>query len=571
MEPKRIGVYVCWCGSNIAKIVDVGKVAEVMGRIPGVKVARDYKYMCSDPGQELIMKDIKELQLDRIVVASCSPRMHEPTFRKALTLAGLNPYMLEMANIREHVSWVHEDKELSTAKAIDLTRAAVHRVMVHEKLVQHEVPVDPATLVLGGGITGMTAALRIAGKGRKVYLVDRENELGGGAKGVGLAGPHMFSVVKLLETLVSRIGQTEQIEVLAGNTVAEISGFVGNFEVRLAKGEREFTVGNIVVATGTQAFDARKLSRSGQGRLANVVTSVEFEEMAATGRYATADGAMPRSVAIIHCAGSRDSEAHSYCSRTCCMDALKFANMLRDSLPEATIYQAYSDMRAFGRDAEEFYAKTAEKGVTFLLFDKLLPPTVAGAPAGDTHPLLMTMEEIATGVSIEVPADLVILMVAAEARDDSAEVAKLVSISGDKDGFFIEKHPKLDPAATTTDGIYIAGSCQGPKDIPDCMAQAGATAARILAAITKGKVQVSATTSTVNEDLCVGCQTCISVCPYGAVVYLEEGKVSKVEEVVCKGCGTCAAACPAAAISSHHFTDKQVLSQLEGLLAAEEG
>jgi heterodisulfide reductase subunit A2 len=571
MSAKRIGVYLCWCGSNIAKMVDVEKVAQVMDKISSVKVSRDYKYMCSDPGQELIMKDIKEHQLDRIVVSSCSPRMHEPTFRKALSLAGLNPYMLQMANIREHVSWVHEDRELATAKAINLTRAAVFRVMAHEPLKQHEVPVIPSTLVLGGGITGMTAALRIAGHGSNVYLVERASKLGGRARKTGLSGPHLTSVTELLATLKARIEATKEIEVLTRTNVAEVSGFVGNFHVRMTEGSRELTVGNIVVATGTQSFDPRKLPRTGYGKVPNVVTSTEFEGMMAKGQYNTDNGKTPRSIAIIHCVGSRDKGTHSYCSRTCCMEALKFSSVLRDALPDAAIYQAYSDMRAFGRDAEEFYAKTAEKGVTFLLFDKLLPPTVVGAPIGDTHPLLMNMEEIATGESIEVPVDLVILMVAAEARDDSKDVAKLVSISVDKDGFFIEKHPKLDPAATTTDGIFIAGNCQGPKDIPDCMAQAGATAARILSCIAKGKVQISATTATVNEELCVGCQTCINVCPYGAVIFLDEHRVSKVEEVVCKGCGTCAAACPAGAISPRHFTDKQVLSQLEGLLAAEEG
>ena len=571
MNPQRIGVYVCWCGSNIAKIVDVEKVARVMARIPGVEVSREYKYMCSDPGQELIMKDIKELGLDRLVVASCSPRMHEPTFRKTLKLAGLNPYMLEMANIREHVSWVHENQELATAKAINLTRAAVHRVMVHAPLVQHEVPVNRATMVLGGGITGMTAALRIAGQGRKVYLVERSDELGGRAIGVGRAGPHMNSVAALLDNLTTRVNDSAYIDVLTGTVVGEVSGFVGNFLVRLANGTRELTVGAIVVATGTQPFDAKKLHRSGYGRFPNVVTSTQFEEMAASGRFTTESGKAPRRVAIIHCVGSRDSETHSYCSRTCCMDALRFSNILRDALPDAAIYQAYSDMRAFGRDAEEFYARTAERDVTFLLFDKLLPPTVSEAPAGDPYPLLVTMDEIATGIAIEVPADLVVLMVAREACSDAKDVAKLVSISVDKDGFFIEKHPKLDPAATTTDGIYIAGSCQGPKDIPDCMSQAGATAARVLAAITMGKVKVPATTATVNEDLCVGCQTCISVCPYGAVIYLDKHRVSRVEEVICKGCGTCAAACPAGTISPRHFTDNQVLQQLEGLLAAEEG
>jgi heterodisulfide reductase subunit A len=571
--PFRIGVYVCWCGSNIAKMVDVEQVVERMSKVPGVVVARDYKYMCSDPGQELIMKDIAEQRLDRVVVSSCSPRMHETTFRKALLLAGLNPYMLEMANIREHVSWVHEDRQAATAKALALTRAAVERVMFHEELGRREVPVNPATLVIGGGITGLTAATRIAGPKRPVYLVERSSRLGGHVADVQLTWPYMLSSRQLLSPALEEVEQSPDIQVLCESQVEEISGFVGSFnvKVRMPTGIREVEVGNIVVATGLRSFNPARMERYGYGKLPNVFTSVEFEKMAREGRIQTREGAAPRSIVLVHCVGSRDDSTHRYCSRTCCQTALKFSNQLRSVLPGAALYHAYADLRAFGKDAEEFYKRTAERDVAFLLYDKLDPPRVVAARSGDGYPLVMQINERATGEALEVPADMVILMVGMEAREDAGTVAKQVSISMDKEGFFIEKHPKLDPVATTTDGVFIAGACQGPKDIPDCMAQASAAAARVLAAVRKGRVTVEATTAHIDEALCVGCQTCVRVCPYGAVIYLADKRVSLVEEIICKGCGTCASACPAGATRSKHFTDEQILSQIDGLFAAGEG
>jgi len=289
--------------------------------------------------------------------------------------------------------------------------------------------------------------------------------------------------------------------------------------------------------------------------------------MLLNGEILTKHGDIPENIAIIHCVGSRSKEFNEYCSRVCCMTALKFSNQIRSALPEANIYEAYSDMRVFGKDAEEFYLQTSRKNVLFMTFDKNEPPKIRKAKPGSKCIMVVEMEEVLCGSYIEIPADLVILMVAMEGHENAKEVSHAVGVSICGNSFYIEKHPKLDPVATTTDGVYIAGTCQGPKDIPDSVSQGRAAAARILANISVGHVQVESITAVVNDDICCGCQTCISVCPYTAISYDEEKKVSVVNEIICKGCGSCGAACPTGAISCAHFTDEQILSQIEGLMS----
>lgn len=569
MKESRIGVYICWCGSNIARMVDVESVAGEIARLENVVVAKDYKYMCSDPGQELIMKDIKEHELDRIVVAACSPRIHELTFRKALENAGLNPYLFEMANIREHVSWVHNDKELATRKAADLIRAAITRVNYHEPLDRLSVDINPASLVIGGGVAGMSAALKIAEAGKQVYLVEKEKELGGQAASLNLSFPYLNDVKSLMGPMIEKVEKHEHIRVFTSCSVSEISGYVGNFETRLKllKGETILSFGHIIVATGLRSYDPTPMENYAYGKLPDVVTSPEFEKMLKTGSIRTKDGKIPRNVAIIHCVGSRNENYHEYCSRTCCATALKYANQLRSALPNAGIFDLYADMRAFGKACEELYTTTSNRDVMFLMFDpKDKLPVIEQAGRKDKSKMLISMHEELSGEDIEVPADLVILMTAVEAHDKAKEIAHAAGISMCGNSFYIEKHPKLDPVATTTDGVYIVGTCQGPKDIPESVSQAWAAAARVLAAIGIGRVSVEMTTAVVNEDICCGCQTCVSVCPYTAITFDEEKNVSVVNEILCKGCGTCGSACPTGAIRSRHFTDEQILSQIEGML-----
>jgi len=569
MEETRIGVYVCWCGTNIAKMVDVEDVAKEVAKLPNVAIAKDYKYMCSDPGQDLIVQDIKEHKLDRIVVSACSPRIHELTFRKALENAGLNPYMFEMANIREHDSWVHTDRAEATAKAKALISGAINRVKWHESLEKRSVDVHPATLIIGGGISGISAAIEIADSGKKVFLIEKTDVLGGAAAKLDLTFPYMYSAQQMIQPKIKKTNNHENIEVLFNSELKDLSGYIGNFEAEVNQNGKEIKIefGNIIVATGLKSFDPSVIDNYGYGKFSNVVTSLEFEEMLLSGNILTKEGREPEHIAIIHCVGSRNQDFHEYCSRNCCMTALKYSNQISSALPNSNIYQAYADMRAFGKGCEELYTKTSRKNVIFLMFDqKKGMPTIKKASLKDNFEMLIEMDEKLSGESVEVPADLVILMVGVEKQEKAKEIGQTVGISLCGNSFYIEKHPKLDPVATTTDGVYVVGSCQSPKDIPDSISQANAAAARILATINKGSVTVEVTTAEVNEDMCCGCQTCISVCPYTAISFDEEKKVSIVNEVLCKGCGTCGSACPTGAIKSKHFTDQQILSQIEGLM-----
>jgi heterodisulfide reductase subunit A2 len=571
MEEPRIGVYICWCGTNIAKMVDVEAVAAEVSKLPHVAISKTYKYMCSDPGQELVIKDIRGHRLNRVVVAACSPRIHELTFRKACEKAGINPYLFEMANIREQDSWVHTDRSEATKKAIDLVIAAIRRVQYHEPLEKRSVNVDPATLIIGGGISGMVAALEIANAGKKVYLIEKTDRLGGQVAKFNLLFPHLSSAKQIIQPVIQRVENHPEIEVFLNTGIRDVTGYIGNFKTIIQNGneeQRELKFGNIIAAVGLKPFDPSKIEEYGYGKFPDVITSLEFEEMLGTGKILTKYGKEPRNVAIIHCVGSRNKIYHEYCSRTCCMAALKYVHQIRASLPSANIYEVYADMRAFGKGHEEFYALTTHKQIIFLMFDqqdKL--PVIREAGRTDDCNMIIEMNEKLSGETIEVPVDMVILMVNMEAHENVKEVVHAIGVSLCGNQFFIEKHPKLDPVATTTGGVYIVGTCQGPKDIPDSVSQARAAAARILATIAYGSVQVEVTTANVNEKLCCGCQTCIKVCPYAAISFNEIKKSSEVNEVLCKGCGTCGSACPAGAINSKHFTDRQIMSEIEGIMS----
>lgn len=569
MAQERIGVFVCNCGTNIAKLVDASAVAAAAAEIPGVASTRSYKYMCSNPGQEMIAKDILELGLTKVVVAACSPRMHEATFRRALERGGINPYFFEMANIREQCSWIHEDPAEATDKAKALVRAAVYRVKFHEPLEKRSVPMCPATLVLGGGVTGLTAAVELAEAGQEVYLVERGPRLGGNLARLDLTAPHLDSARDVVEELVARVARLPRIQVLLGSDLVELKGFVGNYhpKVMTASGEiLELEVGSAVICTGAKEFDAARASRYGYGRLPDVVTSFELEAMLRRGRIETKAGKRPRFVSIIHCVGSRSEEFHRGCSRVCCASALKYVHQIRSAIPDAYVADLYTDMSAFGKGCEDLYRKSAEARAMFLAFDKRDPPTVRLAPPGDESGMLVSLREQLSGEEIEVPADLVVLMVAMEPREDSGKVAQIANISRDKEGWFIESHPKLDPVATPTDGVFIAGACQAPKDVAEAVAQARAAVARILAKIAQGAIAVDGVYSEVDEKQCAGCRRCNGVCPYTAITFDEERHRSRIVSAACKACGCCAVACPSGAIQTRHYNDQQLFAQIEAVL-----
>lgn len=651
MEP-RIGVYVCHCGSNIAGTVDVEEVARFAQGLDSVVVARAYKFMCSDPGQNLIKEDIKELGLNRIVVASCSPTMHELTFRRVCQEAGINPYLFEMANIREHCSWVTEDREEATEKAKALVSAAVRRVYYHQPLESREVPVNPNTLVVGGGIAGIQAALKIADSGHKVYLAEREPSIGGHMAQLDKTFPTLDCSACILTPRMTQVGSHPYIELMTYSEVEEVSGYIGNFKVKVRKKARyvdadkctgcglcqekcpwkvdsefdagigkrkaiytpfpqavpntpvidtehcayflkgtcrlcekvceakaidfeqkdkivEVEVGSIVVATGFSVFDPTPIYQYGYGRLDNVITSLEFERMVNAagptgGDIVLKDGSSPQSIAIVHCVGSRDEKYHEYCSRVCCMYSMKFAHLVKEHT-EAEVYEFYIDIRSFGKGFEEFYNRVLNEGTIFIRGRPAEITDIAEKP-GEEGNLIIQFEDTLAGLQRRLPVDMVVLSCALEAQPDAEAVARLFNISRSADGFFLEKHPKLDPVATMTDGIFVAGCCQGPKDVPDTVAQALAAAAEVLAMISQGKVEVEAATAVVDERICSGCQICKLVCPYSAVSFDEEKKVCRVNEALCKGCGACVGGCPSDAISLSHFTNEQILAQMEGML-----
>jgi heterodisulfide reductase subunit A len=541
--------------------------------MPDVAIASSYRYMCSNPGQEMIARGIQEHQLTRVVIAACSPRMHEKTFRGACKRGGLNPYLCEMANIREQCSWVHSDRLAATEKAKALTSAAIRRVRHHEPLESLTAEMCPNTLVIGGGIAGLTAALELADAAHDVFLVEKTERLGGNLARVDLTAPHLDSARDLLTERITRVRDNPRIKLLLNSELRNLVGYVGNFSATVrtngasgAHEEKTVDVGNVIVATGYQEFDAGRVTHYGHGKLPNVVTSFEFERMLRTGRIETRDGRLPQYVAIIHCVGSRNKEFHAYCSRVCCMTALKYSHELKSANPSCYVSDIYVDMHAFGKGCEDFYKTTSEVKTLFLMFDKNERPVIRKAAPSDDCDMLIEVNETLSGERIEIPADMVILMVGMEARSDSGEVARLVNISQDRDGWFMESHPKLDPVATTTDGIYIVGTCAAPKDIPDSVAQARAAAARILGKIAKGKIEIDGVFAEVQDERCSGCRMCNELCPYSAIEFNLDTRRSHVIPAACKACGACVAACPSGAIKGRHFTVEQLHAQIEGVL-----
>jgi heterodisulfide reductase subunit A len=555
----RIGVYICHCGINIAATVDVAAVTRQAMYLPGVEITRDYTYMCSDPGQALIKNDIQELKLNRVVVASCSPRMHELTFRAAIAEAGLNPYCFEMANIREQCSWVHPDQPETTQKAFDLVASAVAKASQLEPLQVRQVPVTSAALVIGGGIAGMQAALDIAQAGFEVTLVEQAEKLGGQVARLHRTFPTLEPVQDFINPLVERICTHPRIQVMTGARVSDVSGYVGNFTVQVCQGEKtsEVPAGAIIVATGFETFDPQRRPELGYKTYPEVITTMEFEQLAAD--ELRVNGHSPKEVVFIHCVGSRDKNlGNPYCSRVCCMVAARQAHLVRQRLPEAQVTVFYMDMRAYGKGFEEYYDRLREDGV---LYRRGNPSEIIRK--GDR--LLVRAEDTLLGEAVEVEADLVVLAVGMEPRPNSPEIAKLLKLSRSSDGFMMEAHPKLRPVDTSMAGVFLAGCCQGPKDISDTIAQSRAAASAAMIPLMRGQVQIEATSSFIDEELCAGCGQCAETCTFGALSLHPVRGVMTVNPVLCQGCGACAATCPSGAINIHHFTFEQFMNQIEAL------
>jgi len=656
---EKIGVYVCHCGTNIAGMVDVVGVRdwaqEHLGK-DGVVISRDYKFMCSSLGQELIEKDIKELGLTRVVVAACSPHLHEKTFRTAAERAGLNPYLTELVSIREQVSWVHTDKAVATEKSKSLVAGTVKRIVYNEALEKLKVPINPNTLVVGGGIAGIQAALEIANGGFHVYLVEREPSIGGHMAQFDKTFPTLDCSACILTPRMVEAGTHPNITLLTWSEVMNVSGYIGSFNVTIKKKARfvneelctgcgicmekcplkviddvyeaglgfrkviytpfaqavpkypvldkpnctyfkngkckacekfcptnaidfnqqdetlNVEVGNIILATGYDLFDAGKVTNYGYGRLANVFTSMEFERLCnasgpTNGEITLRDGkTKPESVGIIHCVGSRDKNFNNYCSTICCMQSLKFAHIVKERTG-ANVYEFYIDMRTAAKSYDEFYQRILEEGTLFVR-GKVAEVTDAARNPGEEGKLIIQVEDTLAGKQRRIPVDMVVLSSGIEPRADAKQTGKLFGISCSSDGWYIERHPKLDPVTTMTEGILIAGCASGPKDIPSSVSQGAAAAARVLDKILQKEVELEPIRASVDEAKCSGCRICNNLCPFNAISFIDDLAVTRINPALCQGCGTCVAACPAGAINGTGFSNEQIFAQIDGILMA---
>jgi len=562
---KRIGVYVCECGTNIAEKVDIDRVIAAVSPSKDVVLAERYKLLCSGEGKEFLRKSIQENGLTHVVVAACSPKQHEITFMNVCQQAGINPQLFQLANIREQCAWVTPDRDKATDKAIRQIRAAISRVRYHRPLEGKEIECNPDVLVIGGGIAGVKASQILAGPDRRVYLVEKASSLGGKVKRFNKLFVNMDSGSSLIAQEIQGLLANENVEVLTESEVERILGFLGNFEVKVIKKaedqELNFNVGAVVLATGFELFDPSGLPQYGYGKLGDVYTSLEFEDMnlpegPTGGKILLKNGRPPQSVAVIHCVGR---EEKGYCSKVCCLYSLKFDRMLKSQLPNIKVSHLYSDMVIPGKSYQRFYEDTRKLGADFI---RAARTEVAGNGEG-----MAVRYETEAGTKGDLAADMVILLPAMDPASDAKKFAEMLNIPQDDKGFLAEEHQLLSPIASAVEGVFVIGCARGPQSIAESIVQSEAAAGKILSALVPGrKLELEVRVSEVSESFCTGCGTCVDVCPYGAITLNEERKVAVVNQVLCHGCGNCAAACPSGAARLRHFTFPQIYQELKEVL-----
>ena len=661
---QRIGVFVCWCGSNIAGTVDVKAVAAALRNEPGVVFSTDYQYMCSQAGQNLIKDAIAEHKLTGIVICSCSPRMHEATFRKTAASAGINPYMVEIANVREQCSWVHKDMPTGTAKAIILGKAAVAKVNLNAPLTPGESPVTKRALVIGGGIAGIQTALDIADAGFPVDIVETKPTIGGKMAQLDKTFPTLDCAACILTPKMVDVAQNEKIRIFSYSEVTQVKGFVGNFDVTIKRKARyvkedvctgcglctekcpqkkipnEFNLGMdnrhaiyipfaqavpkvatidpnacmmlktgkcgvcskvcaagaidykakdefieekygaIVVATGFNPVSMEKFDEYAYSQSKDVVTSLEFERlMNAAGPTGgtllrPSDGEHPHTIVFVQCVGSRCAscaeKGKEYCSKICCMYTAKHAMLTRDKYPDTDVYVFYIDVRTPGKNFDEFYRRAVEEyGVHYIkgMVGKVVP---------EGRKLMVQASDLLANKQLHIAADMVVLAAAIEPDKSARPLATMLTASMDTNDFFTEAHPKLRPVESPTAGIFLSGACQGPKDIPETVAQAGAAASKVIGLLAKDKLVGNPCIAHSDEMMCNGCSTCERVCPYGAITYIDKEfrmpdrttkvrRVASVNEAVCQGCGACTVACPSGAMDLRGFMNKQIMAEVDAI------
>lgn len=568
-KARRIGLFVCHCGLNIAGVVDIPQVLDAFRDEPGILVATDYKYMCSQPGQAMIVQAIRQGNLDGAVVAACSPAMHEATFRKTAHDGGMNPYRMEIANIREQVSWVHaKDPEVATRKAIEQIRTMVEKTRYNEALIPLTLPLVKRAVVIGGGIAGIQAAIDIAASGYPVVLVEKEPQLGG--RMAQLSGTYL-NFEPAGDLLARKLGELQETPGITVFTQAEVigtSGYVGNFSLEIqCQGEAiHVDAGAIILATGFDLYPLEQLPEYGSGRLPDVISGLQMEEMLRPdgptgGRILRpSTGQAPREVVFVQCAGSRDPEnAMPYCSKICCMYTAKQARLYRQAVPGGQAYIFYIDARTPGKGSEEFLQAAMEHDRVLYLRGKV------SRIFQDGQKTLVWGADTLTGQAVEIEADLVVLATAVVSRPATTALAHVLRVGIDQHGFFNEAHPKLRPVESLTAGVFLAGAAQGPKDIPESVAQARASAAKAIALFSRREMVQEPIIAHLDEELCAGCRLCIPSCPYEARAVHPWKPVVTVNAALCQGCGACAMTCPNKASIVRNYSPAQVLSMVEVL------
>ncbi|MEW5761159.1 MAG: FAD-dependent oxidoreductase, partial [Candidatus Thermoplasmatota archaeon] len=561
-QEPRIGVFICHCGINIGGVVNVPDVVEYAKTLPNVAYAENNLYTCSQDTQKRIRENIKEHKLNRVIVASCTPRTHEPLFMDTCKEAGLNPYLFEMANIRDQCSWVHmHEPKKATKKAKDLVRMAVAKARMHSSLYPITMPMNRACLVIGGGLSGMSSALNLAEQGIETYLVEKENELGGNLRHIHYL-PNGEAPQEKLKDIINKVKSNKKIHLKIGSKIKSVEGFIGNFKTIITNGNKEEEIkhGAVIIATGAIEY---KPTEYNYGKDSRILTQRELEESIVNKKFNA------KNVVMIQCVGSRDDQ-HGYCSRVCCAEAMKNALKIKEVSPETNIYILYKDIRTYGFK-EEYFKEAREKGIVFLRYEDENKPSVE---IGDK--INVKVNDMILKKKLSINADLLVLSAAIRPNPDNEEIGKFFKIPLSRDKFFLEAHMKLRPVDFATEGIFLAGLAHGPKFIDECISQAYGASARAMTVLSKDILEIEPILSFVVDENCDGCAYCVDPCPYKAITlieYMRNGAVKKtveVNEALCKGCGTCMATCPKKGIYVRRFRLEQLSAMVEAALESPE-